>query len=134
MYVRRVLTVVFSTSSSIAGHHILQRIVKLYMEKELRGGEYLVDYVKGRVAEFSCDRQGCCFLQRVHPLANDAQRQWIREALLADLPAIAQHCYGNYVVQYTLLAFSSELVLSIICMCVVSPQQINLASFRAAAP
>eukprot|EP00391_Amoebophrya_sp_Ameob2_P000310 CAMPEP_0179009510 /NCGR_PEP_ID=MMETSP0795-20121207/16310_1 /TAXON_ID=88552 /ORGANISM="Amoebophrya sp., Strain Ameob2" /LENGTH=1630 /DNA_ID=CAMNT_0020704711 /DNA_START=452 /DNA_END=5343 /DNA_ORIENTATION=- len=81
------------------GHHILQRIVKLYMEKELRGGEYLVDYVQGRVAEFACDRQGCCFLQRVHPLASDAQRQWIREALLADLPAIAQHCYGNYVVQ-----------------------------------
>eukprot|EP00392_Amoebophrya_sp_AT5.2_P003964 g3969.t1 len=40
------------------GHHILQRIVKLYMEKELRGGEYLVDYVQGRVAEFACDRQG----------------------------------------------------------------------------
>ncbi|XP_027361256.1 pumilio homolog 12-like [Abrus precatorius] len=84
-------------SKSINGGYVIQQCLKLFSPALTK---FILDEVTKNCVEIASDKSGCSLFQKcLHHAKGDAMRRLIEEIVSYAL-VLAEHPYGNYVVQY----------------------------------
>lgn len=78
------------------GNHVAQKIVDVLPRNELN---FVMDCMRGQVAQMSMQQCACRVVQRMLSKGNDQDRKVIFDEVLADVTKLATSQYGNYVTQ-----------------------------------
>ncbi|KAI3702358.1 hypothetical protein L6452_28094 [Arctium lappa] len=81
------------------GHHVIQHCLKSFHVDEVQP---ILNVVTDNCLDIATDKSGCCVLQQCVLHANGISKERLLTEIIANALHLAEHPYGNYVVQHIL--------------------------------
>ncbi|XP_024959803.1 putative pumilio homolog 8, chloroplastic [Cynara cardunculus var. scolymus] len=81
------------------GHHVIQHCLKSFHVDEVQP---ILNVVADNCLDIATDKSGCCVLQQCVLHANGVSKERLLTEIIANALHLAEHPYGNYVVQHIL--------------------------------
>ncbi|MED6162898.1 hypothetical protein PIB30_074777 [Stylosanthes scabra] len=88
---------VVTLSTHMNGLHVVDHCVKHFSSEHTK---YMLKIVAANIFKIATDKSGCCVIQQFVDHSEGDSKDQLMAGIIVNAPLLAQHCYGNYVVQH----------------------------------